>query len=75
MNALDELRAKVAKRARAATGTVIAIEGETTRVRTAGGVVFARSRDGVSVGDEVLVSGGAIAGRVPPVSSLPVYPV
>jgi len=60
-----------------ATGSVLEAAGQRVRVATARGVVEARSVDATAyrAGDEVLVAGGIVQGRVKRAADIPVYQV
>lgn len=74
MNPYLELRQMLGERTQTLTGTVLSVDAQAVKVRTAQGVIDARSIDGAfSVGDDVLIKGGIVQGRVKPAASVPIY--
>lgn len=75
MNPAKELRRLLAGAPQTLTGTVIAVDGQALKVRTAHGVRDAKSVGDATyrVDDEVLVKDGIVQGRVTPAAQVPVY--
>jgi hypothetical protein len=57
------------------TGTVLTVDGQTLKVRTARGIIDGRSVDATTyrAGDEVLMRDSIVQGKVKPAASVPVY--
>ncbi len=75
---IQELRARLLGVPAQQSGTIIeAVTVTAFKVRTAQGVVDANSADGnvYHVGDEVLVRGSLIIGRLKSIATVPVYNV
>lgn len=78
MNPAVQLRKLLLGDPASQSGTIVEAATATSfKVRAATGIIDAKSADGVAyhVGDEVLVAGGLIQGRVKPLGSVPVYNV
>jgi len=77
VNPYQDLRAELPAETKSATGTVTAISGHRLTVRTAAGIVDAQTGDNAiyRIGDEVLLNGNIVLGRVSAASSVPIYRV
>lgn len=77
MNPAEELKRLFAGPPRNVTGTIISVDGQALKVRTARGVIDARSTDAAvyRVGQSVLLRDGIVQGRVAAEADVPVYRV
>lgn len=75
MNPYLELRRLLQRQAASVTGSVVSVSGQALKVRTAQGVIDARSVDATAynAGDEVMLRDGVVRGKVKPINSVPVY--
>lgn len=78
MNSIEQLRSLVFGKAPSVSGTIVEVLTPTTfRVSTSTGSVQASATDGAAYrpGDEVMLLGNLIQGRLKTLSSVPVYSV
>ena len=77
MNPYLELKKLMVSRLKPITGVVVEVLGSQIKVRTPKGVVDARSTDATVyvAGDEVLLQGTVLQGKVKSESSIPTYQV
>jgi len=75
MNPALMLRRLLAGPSTQMTGTVVSVSGQAIQVRTAQGVIDARSVDATTyrADDEVLIRDGIVRGKVKSISSVPIY--
>lgn len=75
MKSIQQLKQYLAPAPTVKTGTVLSVSGQAVQVNTASGVVDARSVDATTyrAGDEVLLRGGIVSGRVRAAASVPIY--
>lgn len=75
MNPAEELKRLLAGPPRHVTGTIISVDGQALKVRTARGVIDARSTDAAvyRAGQGVLLRDGIVQGRVAAESDAPIY--